>query len=126
MWHVMTKLLEGGCRDMLLTERGTSFGYGMLVTDFRALPIMRNWGVPVVFDATHSVQMPGAAGEQSGGQRDMVPYLLRAAVAVGCDAVFLETHPDPEHALSDGPNMVRLDQLEGTLKIALAIRKAVS
>lgn len=124
MRHVVDKLRDAGCENVLLTERGTTFGYGMLVTDFRALPIMRDYGVPVVFDATHSVQMPSAAGDRSGGQREMVPYLMKAAAAVGCDAIFLETHPDPDHALSDGPNMIPLDQLEPLLQTCLRIRQA--
>lgn len=124
MRHAVSKLEESGCKNVLLTERGTTFGYGMLVTDFRALPIMRQTGAPVVFDATHSVQMPSAAGDKTGGQREMVPYLMRAAVAVGCDAIFLETHPDPDKALSDGPNMIPLDQLEGVLQTCLRIREA--
>ncbi|MFO0946175.1 MAG: 3-deoxy-8-phosphooctulonate synthase [Planctomycetota bacterium] len=124
MRHVVSKLAEGGCNDVLLTERGTTFGYGMLVTDFRSLPLMGQFGTPIVFDATHSVQMPSAAGDKSGGQREMVPYLMKAAVAVGCDAVFLETHPDPDKALSDGPNMIPLSQLEPLLATCLRIREA--
>lgn len=126
MRHVVNKLTEAGCENILLTERGTTFGYGMLVTDFRSLPIMRDLGVPVVFDATHSVQMPSAAGDRTGGQREMVPYLMKAAVAVGCDALFLETHPDPDRALSDGPNMVPLDQLSSLLQTCLRIRQAAA
>lgn len=124
MRHVVAKLAEGGCDDVLLTERGTTFGYGMLVTDFRALPLMKRTGAPVIFDATHSVQMPSAAGEKSGGQREMVPPLLRAAMAVGVDGIFLETHPDPDNALSDGPNMLPLDELEARLTTCLRIRDA--
>lgn len=124
MRHVVNKLQEAHCENILLTERGTTFGYGMLVTDFRSLPIMRELGAPIVFDATHSVQMPSAAGDRSGGQREMVPHLMKAAVAVGCDAIFLETHPDPDQALSDGPNMVPLDQLEALLETCLRIRQA--
>lgn len=126
MRHVVSKLAECGCEKVLLTERGTTFGYGMLVTDFRSLPIMGAYGAPIVFDATHSVQMPSAAGEKSGGQRDMVPHLMRAAIAVGCDAIFLETHPDPDQALSDGPNMVPLGQLEAILRQCLRIREALA
>jgi 2-dehydro-3-deoxyphosphooctonate aldolase (KDO 8-P synthase) len=126
MRHVITKLGESGCNDVLLTERGTTFGYGMLVTDFRSLPIMRQYGAPVIFDATHSVQMPSAAGDKSGGNREMVPYLMRAAVAVGCDGIFIETHPNPDQALSDGPNMVPLDQLEALLATCLRIRTALT
>jgi 2-dehydro-3-deoxyphosphooctonate aldolase (KDO 8-P synthase) len=124
MRHAVAKLKESGCEDVLLTERGTTFGYGMLVTDFRSLPIMRQTGAPIVFDATHSVQMPSMAGDKSGGQREMVAPLLRAACAVGIDGVFLETHPDPDKALSDGPNMVPLDQLEKLLETCLRIREA--
>ncbi len=104
--HVVKKCEEAGCPRVLLTERGTTFGYGRLVNDFRCVPIMQRMGTPVCYDATHSVQMPG--GSTTGGQREMVPTLSRAAVAAGCDAVFLETHPDPDKALSDGPNMLRL------------------
>ncbi|QDU64471.1 2-dehydro-3-deoxyphosphooctonate aldolase [Planctomycetes bacterium Pan216] len=124
MNHAVKKLADAGCPNVLLTERGTTFGYGMLVSDFRSLPIMRRSGAPVIYDATHSVQMPSAQGEKSGGQRDMVPYLARAAVAVGCDGIFLETHPDPDKALSDGPNMVPLDELEALLTACLRIREA--
>ena len=126
MTYVVDKLDESGCKDVLLTERGTTFGYGMLVTDFRSLPIMAETGCPVVFDATHSVQMPSAAGGKSGGNRAMVAPLLRAAVAVGCDAVFLETHPDPDSAPSDGPNMVPTDRLEALLRRVMAIRTAAA
>jgi 2-dehydro-3-deoxyphosphooctonate aldolase (KDO 8-P synthase) len=126
MRHVVNKLREGGCADVILTERGTTFGYGMLVTDFRALPIMRETGAPICFDATHSVQMPSAAGDKSGGQREMVPHLMRAAMAVGIDAVFFETHPDPDAALSDGPNMIPLGRVEAILRTCLAVRAAAA
>jgi 2-dehydro-3-deoxyphosphooctonate aldolase (KDO 8-P synthase) len=126
MRHAVAKLEEGGAKNILLTERGTTFGYGMLVSDFRSLPIMAETGAPIVFDGTHSVQMPSAAGDKSGGNRAMVPHLVRAAVAVGCDALFLETHPEPDRALSDGPNMVPLDQLESLLATCLRIRAAAS
>jgi 2-dehydro-3-deoxyphosphooctonate aldolase (KDO 8-P synthase) len=125
MQFVVQKLLACGGDRILLTERGTTFGYGMLVNDFRALPIMASFGAPIVFDATHSVQMPSAAGGKTGGLRAMVPPLCRAAVAVGCDALFLETHPDPDRALSDGPNMLGLDDLEQLLQTVLRIRTAV-
>lgn len=115
MRFVVEKLLAGGCRQILLGERGTFFGYGQLVNDFRSIPTMQAFGVPVVFDATHSVQQPGALAGASGGQRIMVEPLARAAVAVGADAVFFETHPNPDAALSDGPNMVPLDQMEQLL-----------
>jgi 2-dehydro-3-deoxyphosphooctonate aldolase (KDO 8-P synthase) len=113
---------------VLLTERGASFGYNTLVTDFRALPIMAGYGAPIVFDATHSVQQPGGQGGSSGGQREFVPVLARAAVAVGVAAVFIETHEDPDRAPSDGPNMVPIDQLPALLERLLAfdrIAKAV-
>jgi 2-dehydro-3-deoxyphosphooctonate aldolase (KDO 8-P synthase) len=108
-----------------LTERGTSFGYNTLVVDFRALPQMREFGYPVVFDATHSVQMPGGQGNKSGGQRHFVPYLARAAAAIGIDALFMEIHENPDQALSDGPNMIPLAQLESVLKQILSVRSAL-
>ena len=110
MVHVVRKCESAGCRRVLLTERGTTFGYGRLVNDMQAIPLMRSFGVPVVIDATHSVQMPG--GKTTGGRREMVPTIARAAVAAGADAVFMETHPDPDKALSDGPNQVPLDRIE--------------
>ena len=110
MIHVVKKLEAAGCDRILLTERGTTFGYGRLVNDMQAIPLMRSFGVPVVIDATHSVQTPG--GKTTGGRREMVPTIARAAVAAGADAVFMETHPDPDHALSDGPNQVPLDRIE--------------
>jgi len=125
MRHVVAKLESAGCRHVLLGERGTFFGYGRLVNDMRAIPQMQQLGVPVVFDATHSVQEPGGLGGASGGNRAMVEPLARAAVAVGADALFLETHPDPEKAPSDGPNMVPLDDLAALLTRLLAIRQTV-
>ena len=125
MRHAVTKLTDSGAENILLTERGSTFGYGMLVTDFRALPIMRETGAPVIFDATHSVQMPSAAGDKSGGKRAMALPLMRAAMAVGCDGLFLETHPDPDRALSDGPNMIPLDRLEPLLRVCQRIRQAI-
>jgi len=119
--NIIEKLTSSGCNKILLTERGTSFGYNNLVVDFRSLPIMRSYGWPVVFDGTHSVQQPGALGSSSGGQREFVPYLCRAAVAVGCDAVFLEVHPEPEKALSDGANMIQLSFVEELLSQLLEI-----
>jgi 2-dehydro-3-deoxyphosphooctonate aldolase (KDO 8-P synthase) len=116
MKHVAAKLESGGCARILLTERGTSFGYNNLVVDFRSLPIMAETGWPVIFDATHSVQSPGGLGGASGGDRRMVPVLARAAVAVGCAGVFMETHQDPDRAPSDGANMVPLGELEGLLR----------
>jgi 2-dehydro-3-deoxyphosphooctonate aldolase (KDO 8-P synthase) len=115
MKNVVAKLEGAGCEKILLTERGTSFGYNTLVVDFRSLPIMAETGWPVIFDATHSVQSPGGLGGASGGDRRMVPVLARAAVAVGVAAVFIETHQDPDKAPSDGPNMVPLGELEGLL-----------
>ena len=111
MKNVVGKLEEAGCRQILLTERGTSFGYRNLVSDMRSLVKMRESGYPVVFDATHSVQSPGGLGESSGGDRSMVPHLSRAAAAVGVDAFFIECHPRPDEALSDGPNMMDIEEL---------------
>ncbi len=125
MSHVVSKLEGSGCPNILLTERGTFFGYGALVSDMRSLPQMAELGVPVVFDATHSVQRPSAAGGKTGGNRQMVAPLARAAVAVGCDAVFLETHPNPDLSPSDGPNMVPLAEMKGLLRQLLAVRNAV-
>ena len=121
MKNVIGKLEAAGNRNILLTERGSSFGYNTLVTDMRGLAIMRELGYPVVMDATHSVQIPGGKGTSSGGQSQYVPHMARAAAAVGIDSLFLEVHDDPSKALSDGPNMVRLDQLEALLKDVLAI-----
>lgn len=126
MRHVRNKLIEVGNHRVLFTERGTTFGYGNLVVDMRAIPWMQALGSPVIFDATHSVQLPGAAGETSAGIRSMVPYLARAAVACGCDGVFFEVHPDPDHALSDGPNMWPLDLFEDLLISLLRIRESLA
>ncbi|MGD0191710.1 MAG: 3-deoxy-8-phosphooctulonate synthase [Rhizomicrobium sp.] len=115
MKNVIGKITGAGNPNVLVTERGVSFGYNTLVSDFRALPIMAKFGAPVVFDATHSVQQPGGQGDKSGGDREMVPYLARAAVAVGCAAVFMETHQDPDRAPSDGPNMLKLKDLPALL-----------
>ena len=112
MKNVVAKVFGAGNPNVMACERGASFGYNTLVSDMRALPVLRNIGCPVVFDATHSVQQPGGQGTSSGGQREFVPVLARAAVAVGVDAVFMETHQDPDNAPSDGPNMVPLDQFE--------------
>ena len=125
MRNVVDKLHESGCDQLLLTERGASFGYHNLVVDMRSLPIMRSFGYPVVFDGTHSVQLPGGNGTSSSGNREYVEYLVRAAVGVGIDALFLEVHDNPEEALSDGANMVYLDKLEDLLKEALAIHEIV-
>jgi len=116
MVNVTKKISDTGNINILVTERGASFGYNTLVSDMRSLPIMAKNGYPVIFDATHSVQQPGGLGEQSGGQREFVEYLARAAVAVGVAGVFIETHQDPDNAPSDGPNMVPLDNLENLLK----------
>ncbi|MGE4430277.1 MAG: 3-deoxy-8-phosphooctulonate synthase [Sphingobium sp.] len=116
MGNVAAKIASTGNERIMLCERGTSFGYNMLVTDFRSLPIMAETGYPVVFDATHSVQQPGGKGTSSGGERRFVPMLARAAVAVGCAAIFMETHQDPDNAPSDGPNMVPVNELEEILQ----------
>ncbi|MTJ16843.1 MULTISPECIES: 3-deoxy-8-phosphooctulonate synthase [unclassified Dolichospermum] len=123
MKNVVQKLESGGAKNILLTERGTSFGYNTLVVDFRSLPQMRDLGYPVVFDATHSVQMPGGQGTKSGGQRQFVPYLARAAASIGIDALFMEVHEDPDSAPSDGPNMIPLNQLETVLSQVLRIHQ---
>ncbi len=123
MQNVVTKVEEAGNHNLMLTERGVSFGYNALVTDMRSLPIMRALGYPVVMDATHSVQIPGGQGTTSGGQSQYVPHMARAAAAVGVDALFLEVHDNPDKALSDGANMVRLDELEALLIDVIAIDK---
>jgi 2-dehydro-3-deoxyphosphooctonate aldolase (KDO 8-P synthase) len=126
MKHVVAKMAEVGNRQLLLTERGATFGYGNLVSDLRSIPLMQDLGCPVIFDATHSVQMPGGLGERSGGDRRMVPVLARAAVAAGCDGVFLETHPRPDEAKSDGPNMVALADLPALVRRCLRLRQALA
>ncbi len=128
MANVVAKVTSDGASGVMLTERGTTFGYGRLVNDFRAIPQMQSTGAPVVFDATHSVQLPsaGPGGTVTGGERSMVPTLTKAAVAAGADALFLEVHPDPDLALSDGPNALRLDDLAGLLRTCLRIREAIS
>ena len=125
MEHVVTKLTGAGCQNMLLTERGTFFGYGRLVNDMRAIPQMRTLGVPVVFDATHSVQEPGGLGAATGGNRAMVEPLARAAAAIGIDGLFCETHPDPDKSPSDGPNMIPLNQFRPFLERVLKVRAVV-
>ena len=125
MANVIKKIEDSGNKNILITERGASFGYNTLVSDMRALPIMSKFGFPIVFDATHSVQQPGGMGEKSGGQREFVPYLARAAIAVGVGAIFMETHEDPDNAPSDGPNMVPLNDVKALLKKLTAIDKLV-
>ncbi|MFM7547793.1 MAG: 3-deoxy-8-phosphooctulonate synthase [Cyanobacteriota bacterium] len=126
MAQVVNKLRGAGVENLWLTERGSSFGYNTLVVDYRALPQMQALGCPVIFDATHSVQQPGGKGTSTGGQREFVAPLARAAMAVGVDGLFVEVHPDPDNALSDGPNMVPLHRLEPLLEQLLAIRSAVT
>ena len=125
MVNVIKKIEDSGNKNILITERGASFGYNTLVSDLRALPIMAKYGFPIVFDATHSVQQPGGMGEKSGGQREFVPYLARAAIAVGVSAVFMETHEDPDNAPSDGPNMVPLSEIKSLLKKLTEIDRIV-
>jgi 2-dehydro-3-deoxyphosphooctonate aldolase (KDO 8-P synthase) len=125
MRAAVDKLEEAGCRSILLTERGSCFGYNTLVVDFRSLPLLRGRGHPVCYDATHSLQQPGAAGDGSGATREYAPHLVRAAVAVGVDALFIETHPDPARALSDAAAQVRLADLGGLLEQAQAIHQAL-
>jgi 2-dehydro-3-deoxyphosphooctonate aldolase (KDO 8-P synthase) len=126
MKHVVTKLVASGCRNVLLGERGTFFGYGRLVNDLRSIVEMQSLGVPVVFDATHSVQEPGGLGAATGGNRAMVEPLSRAATAIGVDALFFETHPEPDQSPSDGPNMVPLDRFEEVLRRMVAIRETIN
>lgn len=125
MQHVVAKLESSGARNILLCERGTFFGYGRLVNDMQSIPLMQALGVPVMFDATHSVQQPGGLGRATGGNRAMIEPLARAAVAIGCDALFFETHPDPDRSPSDGPNMVPLDAFEPLLVRLSALRRTV-
>ena len=120
---IVGKVGDGG--RLVVTERGTTFGYNNLVVDFRSFPVIRELGIPVVYDATHSLQLPGGLGNSSGGMREYIPYLCRAAVACGVDAVFMEVHPDPDRAPCDGPNMWPLDRLEDLLRQLLAIRRSV-
>jgi len=125
MQHVAGKVLGAGNANIMLTERGVSFGYNTLISDMRALPIMAQTGCPVIFDATHSVQQPGGQGGTSGGQREFVAVLARAAVAVGVAGLFIETHDDPDNAPSDGPNMVPLGQFEGLVAELMEIDRVV-
>ena len=121
--NIIHKLEEIGCRKILLTERGTSFGYNNLVNDFRAIPIMRGFGYPVVFDATHSVQIPGGLGTATGGMSEFIPMLARCAVVAGADAIFMEIHEDPSKALSDGPNALALHKLKPLLESLQTLKK---
>ncbi len=125
MKNVVSKLHESGNHRVLLTERGTTFGYGMLVNDMRAIPWMQETGAPAIFDATHSVQTPGTLGDRTGGDRKQVPTLARAAVAAGCDGLFVEVHPDPDRAPSDGPNMIPLAEFPALIRSCLRIRAAL-
>jgi 2-dehydro-3-deoxyphosphooctonate aldolase (KDO 8-P synthase) len=124
MRHVVKKATAAGGKRLLVTDRGTSFGYNNLVADMRSMPIMKEFGFPVVFDATHSVQMPGGGGDKSGGNSEFAPVLARAAVAAGADGLFIETHPDPNKAWSDGPNMVPLRDMPKVLEKLVKIHKA--
>lgn len=119
--NIIDKFVSGGGEGLMLTERGTSFGYNNLVVDFRGLPVMRSFGYPVIFDVTHSLQLPGGRGTSSGGQREFAGPMMRAACAVGVDGLYFETHPDPEKALCDGPNMIPLEEVEGMLRRAKEI-----
>ena len=126
MGQVVDKAKSAGGKKLLLTERGTTFGYRNLVADMRSIPIMRRFGFPVIFDATHSVQLPGGGGDRSGGQREFAPVLARCALAAGASGLFIETHPDPDRALSDGPNMIPLAEMPALLKSLLKVHKAVA
>lgn len=126
MQHGVNKIREAGGRQLMLVERGATFGYNNLVVDMRSLPVMRSFGCPVIYDATHSVQLPGGAGSSSGGQREFIAPLSRAAVAAGIDGLFMEVHPDPDKALCDGPNSIPLDQIEGILTQLARIHQVCS
>jgi len=121
MGQVVDKARGAGAKKLLVTERGTTFGYNNLVTDMRAIPILRGFGFPVIFDATHSVQLPGGGGDKSSGQREFAPVLARCAIAAGANGIFVETHPDPDRALSDGPNMIPLKDMPALLADLLKI-----
>ena len=125
MGQVVEKARRAGARRILVTERGTTFGYNNLVADMRSIPILQRFGCPVIFDATHSVQLPGGGGNQSAGQREFAPVLARAALASGADGLFIETHPQPDRALSDGPNMIPLREMPALLRDLLKVFKAV-
>jgi 2-dehydro-3-deoxyphosphooctonate aldolase (KDO 8-P synthase) len=126
MQNAVTKIRESGSSKVMLVERGASFGYNNLVVDMRSLPVMRSFNCPVIYDATHSVQLPGGAGGSSGGQREYIAPLSRAATAVGIDGLFMEVHPDPENALCDGPNSIALDSIESVLEQIVRIRACVT
>lgn len=126
MANAVSKIRESGTSQVMLVERGASFGYNNLVVDMRSFPVMRSFDCPVIYDATHSVQLPGGAGGSSGGQREFIAPLSRAAVGAGIDGLFMEVHPDPDNALCDGPNSIPLDEIESLLKQLVAIRAAVS
>ncbi|MEY2407667.1 MAG: 2-dehydro-3-deoxyphosphooctonate aldolase synthase [Verrucomicrobiota bacterium] len=126
MGNVVAKARAAGGRRLLVTERGTTFGYNNLVADMRAVPILKGFGCPVIFDATHSVQLPGGGGDKSAGQREFAPVLARCAIAAGADGLFIETHPEPDRALSDGPNMIPLRDMARLLKGLLKVRAAVN
>ncbi len=123
--NIVEKLKSAGSEAIVLTERGSSFGYNNLVVDIRSLPVMRSFGYPVLFDVTHSLQQPGGAGDTSGGQSEFIPYIARAAVAAGVDGLFMEVHPDPANAPSDGPNMLQIDALPGLLTQLLEVQRVV-
>ncbi|MCM8821120.1 MAG: 3-deoxy-8-phosphooctulonate synthase [Candidatus Omnitrophica bacterium] len=124
--NIIEKIVSTGNKKVLITERGTSFGYNNLVSDFRSLPIMRSFGCPVIFDATHSVQQPGGLGKSSGGNKEFVPYLTKASIAVGCDGIFAEVHPDPARALSDSSNMLNINEMKKLLPELKDIYLAIS
>src|SRR5438309_2102001 len=124
MGQVIKKAAEAGGRKLMITERGTTFGYNNLIADMRSIPIMRGFGSPVIFDATHSVQLPGGGGDRSSGQREFAPVLARCAFAAGASGIFIETHPQPDRALSDGPNMIPLKEMPALLADLLKIWRA--
>ena len=123
--NILDKFISTGNRNVFITERGTSFGYNNLVVDFRGIPVMRSFGYPVIFDVTHSLQLPGGMGKSSGGQREFAEPLARAAAAVHIDGLFMEVHPEPDRALCDGPNMIKLDELENLLRTVKAIHELI-
>ena len=126
MGQVIQKATDAGARKLLVTERGTTFGYNNLVADMRSIPILRGFGFPVIFDATHSVQLPGAGGNKSSGQREFAPVLARCALAAGAHGIFIETHPEPDKALSDGPNMIPLAEMPRLLSGLVRIHNAAA